>query len=94
MAGLGLAHQMGVIELGVKADSQVVVNQLLGLYTIKGKKLKKYLAKVWELHEHFSHFSVIQIPKTDNEVANRLAKVASSIKETLLSWPASYEKSR
>lgn len=34
---------LGVTEVKVKANVQVVVNQVLGEYTTKGKKLKKYL---------------------------------------------------
>lgn len=61
MTGLRVAHQMGVTELEVKGDSQLVVNQVLGLYATKGEKMKKYLAKVWELCDCFSHFNIIQI---------------------------------
>lgn len=42
VVGLSVAQQMGVTEVEVKADLQVVVNQVLGSYATKGDKLKKY----------------------------------------------------
>lgn len=42
VVGLGIAAKMGVTKIMVKADSQVVVNQILGNYASKSKKLRKY----------------------------------------------------
>lgn len=43
VVGLSILEALGATKFKVKADSQVVVNQLLGVYITKGKKLKKYL---------------------------------------------------
>lgn len=41
MVGLTIAAEIGVTEVETKADSQVIMNQVLGLYATKDKKLKK-----------------------------------------------------
>lgn len=43
VAGLLIATTLGVTEVDVKSDSEVMVNGLLGLYATKDEKLKKYL---------------------------------------------------
>ncbi|XP_042972854.1 uncharacterized protein LOC122304663 [Carya illinoinensis] len=40
-----VAAMIGVAEVEVKSDSQAVVNHVLGLYAMKGERLKKYLAR-------------------------------------------------
>ncbi|XP_042942589.1 uncharacterized protein LOC122276744 [Carya illinoinensis] len=87
IAGLSVATLIGAIEVDTRSDSQVVVNQVLGLYIAKGEKLKKYLARVREIRDLFSYFAITQIPSADNEVTNRLARAASGGEEVPLPWP-------
>ncbi|XP_042974620.1 uncharacterized protein LOC122306253 [Carya illinoinensis] len=86
IAGLSVASQMRVTEVEARSDSQVVVNQVLGLYATKCEKLKKYLARVWKICDLFSDFTITQIPRGDNEVTNKLARVAFEVEEVSLSW--------
>lgn len=58
----------------------------MGEYTTKGKNLKNYLYQVWESHNRFSYFNILQIPKGSNIVADRLARVASRMDESVLPW--------
>lgn len=46
VAELVIAAKMGVTELETKADSQVIINQVLGLYATKGEKTKRYLTRI------------------------------------------------
>ncbi|XP_042939501.1 uncharacterized protein LOC122274533 [Carya illinoinensis] len=87
LAGLSVAAQIWAIEVDARSDSQVVVNQVLGVYAAKGEKLKKYLARVWEVRDLFSYFAITQIPRVDNEVADRLARAALGEEEVPLPWP-------
>lgn len=50
---LAVAKGLGVKEVEVYVDSQVVVKQVRGEYLAKGEKLKKYLQQVWERCDHF-----------------------------------------
>ncbi|XP_042962729.1 uncharacterized protein LOC122297007 [Carya illinoinensis] len=87
IAGLSVAAQIGATEVEARLDSQVVVNQVLGLYATKGEKLRKYLGRVWEIRDLFSYFAITQIPRADNEVADRMARAASGGEEVPLPWP-------
>lgn len=46
VARLGIDSKIGVTELKTKANSQMVMNQMLGVYATKGEKLSKYLTRV------------------------------------------------
>ncbi|XP_027156010.1 uncharacterized protein LOC113756573 [Coffea eugenioides] len=48
--GLRIAHQMGKIAIKVWSDSQLIVHQVRGEYETKEDVMKKYLAKLDELH--------------------------------------------
>ncbi|XP_042962726.1 uncharacterized protein LOC122297003 [Carya illinoinensis] len=87
ITGLSVAAQIGATEVEARSDSQVVVNQVLGLYATKGEKLKKYLGRVWEICDLFSYFAITQIPRADNEVADRMARATSGGEEVPLPWP-------
>ncbi|XP_041003985.1 uncharacterized protein Mb2253c-like [Juglans microcarpa x Juglans regia] len=73
VAGLSIAEALGVTEVKVKVDSQVVVNQVLGVYKMKSKNLKKYLQLAWEKRDQFCHFSIEQIPRESNNITDKLA---------------------
>lgn len=53
MAGVVIAESLGVDEVEVRADSQVVVNQVRGEFATRSEKLKKYLMLVGEGRNHF-----------------------------------------
>ena len=60
----------------VYCDSQVVTNQINGNYECKNERMKKYLK---EVKGRISNCQIkfVQIPREENECANRLAKAAS-----------------
>lgn len=43
MVGLSIEKALRATKVKVKADSQVVVNQVLGVYTTRGVNLENYL---------------------------------------------------
>ena len=77
VAGLDLAKAAGAKNMVVYCDSQVVTNQINGDYECKNERLKKYLEvvnrRIGSLHIRF-----VQIPREENECADRLAKAAST----------------
>ncbi|XP_073025237.1 uncharacterized protein [Primulina eburnea] len=87
-----LALAAGARNLVAYSDSQLVVNQVLGDCEAKEIKMKGYLTKVNELLTCLENFEVKQIPRTENNTADRLVKLGSSItiidniKITLLSY--------
>ena len=89
VARLDLAKGARATSVVMYCDSQVVTSQVNGDYECKGKKMKKYLEQVrkqvGDLQAKF-----VQIPREENEQADRLAKAASAehmlIPDKLLSF--------
>lgn len=56
LSGLTVARTLGATKVKVRANSQVVVNQVWGEFAVKSDKLKKYLAWVKAECSHFKYF--------------------------------------
>ena len=76
VAGLDLAKAAGVENVVFHCNSQVVTSQINGSYECKNERMKRYLE---DMKNRISSLKVrfVQIPKEENECANRLAKAAS-----------------
>ena len=77
VAGLDLAKAVGATSVVIYYNSQVITNQINGDYECKGERMKLYLDQV-KRRINDLQAKIIQIPKGENEQANRLAKVASA----------------
>ncbi|XP_073061728.1 uncharacterized protein [Primulina eburnea] len=77
--GVKLALAAGARRLVAHSDSQLVVNQVRGDYEAKEVKMKGYLTRINELLTCLENLEVKQIPRTENDIADRLAKLGSSI---------------
>ena len=77
VAGLNLAKAVGVENMIIHCDSQVITSQINGDYECRNERMKKYLE---EVKNQISSLEVkfIQIPREENECADRLAKAASA----------------
>ena len=67
---------VGVENMVVYYDSQVVTSQINGNYECKNERMKKYLKEV-KGRIGSRHIKFVQIPREENECANRLAKAVS-----------------
>ena len=76
VASLDLAKAAGAASVVVYCDSQVVANQVNGDYECKGERMKRYLDQVRTRVDDLEA-KVIQIPREENELVDRLAKTAS-----------------
>ena len=76
VADLNLAKAEGAASVVIYCDSQVVANQVNGDYECKGERMKRYLDQVWARIDDLEA-KIIQIPRGENEHADRLAKAAS-----------------
>ncbi|KAH9327555.1 hypothetical protein KI387_007733, partial [Taxus chinensis] len=70
--------KLGIKNLQVFGDSELVANQVRGLNAIKNDLLKNYKSRIWDLMEDFEAFSIVSIPKKENEVVDRLAAVGET----------------
>ena len=78
VAGLDLAKAAKATSMMVYHDSQVITSQVNGDDECKGERMKKYLEQVRKRVGNNLQAKFIQIPKEENEQANRLVKVASA----------------
>ena len=76
MAGLNLVKAAEAMSVVIYCDSQVVTNQVNGDYECKNERMKRYLDQVRKRVGELKA-KVIQIPREENEQADRLAKAAS-----------------
>ncbi|XP_050242293.1 uncharacterized protein LOC126691281 [Quercus robur] len=77
IAGLDLAKVAGATRVVIYCNSQVITNQINGDYECKGERMKKYLDKLRARVDDLEA-KVVQIPRGENERADRLAKAASA----------------
>ena len=77
IAGLDLAKAVGAAKVVIHCDSQVITNQVNGDYECKGERMKRYLDQVKARIDNLEA-RVVQIPREENERADRLAKAASA----------------
>ncbi|XP_070005182.1 uncharacterized protein [Nicotiana sylvestris] len=78
IAGPELARELGMNQIIIKSDSQLVVNQMLGTYANREARMQQYLEKVRELIKQFQTWKVIQIPRDENAEVDALANLASA----------------
>ncbi|XP_011102020.1 uncharacterized protein LOC105180058 [Sesamum indicum] len=79
LAGGELALAVGARKIVIYSDSQLLVNQIQGSFETRDEKMAKYSLKAKTLLEKFEEASVIQVSRTENIVADQLAKLASSM---------------
>ena len=76
VAGPNPANAVGATSVVIHCDSQVVTNQVNGDYNCKVKRMKKYLEQAKKRVDDLQG-KIVQIPKEENERADRLARAAS-----------------
>ena len=77
VARLDLTKATGARNVIVHCDSQVITSQIKGEYECRSERMKKYLEEVKNRIDSLE-VKFIQIPREENECANRLAKAASA----------------
>ncbi len=70
------AAAYSVKDVTVYTDSQLVANQVNGLYKIKNMVLFQYVKKIKQTISNFDHFAIHYIPREQNREADKLAKDA------------------
>jgi ribonuclease HI len=79
--GLREAKDMGIEELSVFGDVELIVHQIKNLYQTKHPRLRSYRNEVWDLVDSFfSTFNISFIPREENTMADSLAVSASNFR--------------
>jgi ribonuclease HI len=76
IVGLKEAQVLGTKEVEVYLDSELVVNQINGVYRVRDATLKTLEGEVRRLLGHFARWVVGYIPREANREADRLAREA------------------
>ncbi|GJY08614.1 reverse transcriptase domain-containing protein, partial [Tanacetum coccineum] len=76
IAGLWITKEMGLKNLQANVDSRLVANQVNGTYIAKEADMIRYLEKVRTITNGFRMFSIKQVPRSENNKADALSKIA------------------
>jgi ribonuclease HI len=76
IAALEEAVKLGVEQVDMRSDSELVVKQISGEYRVKNVALKSLYQKVRQLRSQFEDFTITYIPRQQNKEADNLASMA------------------
>ncbi|XP_071695148.1 uncharacterized protein [Rutidosis leptorrhynchoides] len=77
LVGLRIAKEMKIEHLQAFVDSQLVANQVLGIFEARQPTIQLYMSKVRELVESFRSFTIEHVRRSQNKKADALSKLAS-----------------
>ncbi|KAH9802826.1 Ribonuclease H [Citrus sinensis] len=77
ITGLGLAHALRAERVEIRADSQLVCNQLSDQFQARGEKMGLYLKKAKQMVGLFQEVEIKQISRNENYRADMLARMAA-----------------
>lgn len=81
--GLEEAKTLKPSKLVIRADSELLVRQLQGLYKVKNEGLQPLYLKAMKLLKGFSSFKIEHIPREQNKKADKLANRAIDEREAV-----------
>lgn len=73
--GLQRAHEMGAVDVLLRSDSQLLINQLTGRYRVRMPHLQPLHRRVRELATGFRTIEFEHVPRERNTEADRLANL-------------------
>jgi ribonuclease H / adenosylcobalamin/alpha-ribazole phosphatase len=76
VAGLETALELGVDEVDVVSDSQLLVRQMTGEYKVKNEALRKLSLQAAALARRLRKVTYRSVPREHNELADRLVNEA------------------
>ena len=76
VAGLSKAVQVGVAELEVVSDSELVVKQMRGEYRVKNAALRELSLEATRLARQLGRVTYTAVPREQNELADLLVNEA------------------
>lgn len=60
------------LEIEIRSDSELMVNQLNGRFKIKDKDLQPLFFEIWNLKQDFKDVGFVQVPREENKEADLL----------------------
>ena len=62
----------------MRGDSELIINQVNGEYTVKHPRLRAYRYDAMDLLKTFVEYELVFVPRSQNTIENGLACIASS----------------
>jgi ribonuclease HI len=78
--GLNTLKYLGEKKIYVHGDSELVINQVKGIYQTKHPRMRAYRNLVLDLLEKISEYNISVVPREQNPIADALATSASVFK--------------
>ncbi|XP_056688345.1 uncharacterized protein [Spinacia oleracea] len=78
ICGIQMSKAAGAAEVLILSNSQLIVSQVKGEYEAKDDAMIKYLEKVHQEVQQLTSFEIQHIPRSENNKADALSKLASS----------------
>lgn len=75
--GLEEVQNLGVEEIEIFSDSELLVRQISGIYKVKNKNLIELYGKAKELLSKLKSYKITHVNREKNSIADKLAKEAS-----------------
>ncbi|GJU99187.1 reverse transcriptase domain-containing protein, partial [Tanacetum coccineum] len=76
LARLRIAQEMEIVNLVIFVDSQLLVNQIKGIYAAKQPAIREYLQRTKETLRRFRSYTIEHIRRNQNKKADALSKLA------------------
>jgi ribonuclease HI len=76
VAGMEKAAELGVRELEVISDSELLVKQMRGDYRVKNDALRELWEQASDLEDRFGRVRYTAVPRAHNELADQLVNEA------------------
>jgi ribonuclease HI len=76
LAGMAKAAELGVDELEVVSDSELLVKQMQGEYRVKNETLRELWDEAQDLDRRFRRVRYTAVRRAHNELADRLVNEA------------------
>ncbi|XP_058202585.1 uncharacterized protein LOC131317019 [Rhododendron vialii] len=83
VVGLELVSTVGASHVLAKSDSQLVVGQVLGEYTVKEEVMQKYVDRVKAQVAKLQSFNIVRIPREENNEVDYLAMLATAKEDAI-----------
>ena len=77
--GLQMATEMGIKDLDIYGDSQLVIKQLLEEYEVKKEDLLSYHKYALRLLDKLNTVKLQHVPRSANKMADALANLAATL---------------
>ena len=86
IAALTQANRLGVEELVIRSDSELLVKQLNGAYQVKAPHLKPFFLRASELRRALRRCVIQHVRRAENADADRLANLAIDTRAVPPDW--------